>query len=180
MNEDAKAVGRHPGAEPDASLRRALPGYRWERVDRLQYKDDGSAPFRDVTRQVLFEDAGGAEWRYFEVAPGGWSTLERHRHTHAVMILRGRGSCLVGTQVREIAVHDLVEVPPETWHQFRAAADSPLGFLCLVSRERDRPRLPGADDLAALRATPEIAAFLDAAPSTPADDPAGRPRETDE
>ncbi len=149
-----------PPAEP--TLRRALPGYRWEGVELLRYKQDGSAPFRDVTRQVLFADAGGAEWRYFEVAPGGWSTLERHQHTHAVMILRGRGRCLVGEQVRAVAEHDLVEVPPETWHQFRAAADAPLGFLCLVSRERDRPRLPTPEDLAALRALPEVARFLGA------------------
>jgi hypothetical protein len=29
-----------------------------------------------------------------------------------------------------------------TWHQFRAAPDSPLGFLCLVAADRDRPQLP--------------------------------------
>ncbi|MDB5043268.1 MAG: Cupin 2 conserved barrel domain protein, partial [Candidatus Eremiobacteraeota bacterium] len=51
-------------------------------------------------------------------------------------------------------------VPPLTWHQFRAAADAPLGFLCLVPIERDRPQLPTADELAALRANPAIAEFL--------------------
>lgn len=150
-----------PSAQP-SMLRRALPGFRWESVDLLRYKDEGSAPFRDVTRQVLFADAaGGAEWRYFEVAPGGWSTLERHEHTHAVMILRGRGRCLLGDRVQDVAEHDLVEVSPMTWHQFRAAPDAPLGFLCLVSTVRDRPQLPQTADLAALRAVPEVARFLD-------------------
>lgn len=150
-----------PSAQP-SMLRRALPGFRWESVDLLRYKDDGSAPFRDVTRQVLFADAaGGAEWRYFEVAAGGWSTLERHEHTHAVMILRGRGRCLLGDRVQDVAEHDLVEVPPMTWHQFRAAPDAPLGFLCLVSTDRDRPQLPQPADLAALRAVQEVARFLD-------------------
>lgn len=172
--DHGSAVPGHTGAAPDTTLRRALPGYRWEGVELLRYKQEGSAPFRDVTRQVLFADAGGAEWRYFEVAPGGWSTLERHQHTHAVMILRGRGSCLVGERVRPVAEHDLVEVPPETWHQFRAAADAPLGFLCLVSRERDRPRLPGPEDLAALRALPEVARFLDGEDAAP--EAATRPR----
>jgi len=31
----------------------------------------------------------------------------------------------------------------------------------MVDRVRDRPQLPGPDDLAALRARPEVAAFLD-------------------
>ena len=47
-----------------------------------------------------------------------------------------------------------------TWHQFVAAADSPLGFLCMVNADRDRPQLPTADDLARLRADPAIAAFV--------------------
>jgi len=146
----------------DAAVRKAREDFHWENVETLRYKDEASAPFRDVTRQVLFaEAADGAEWRYFEVAPGGWSTLERHQHTHAVMILRGRGRCLVGEHVYAVAERDLVEVPPMTWHQFRAAPDAPLGFLCLVSRERDRPQLPDEPEMARLRTMPAVAAFLD-------------------
>lgn len=141
-------------------VRRASATFRWERVDPLRYKDEGDASFREVSRQVLF-DSAGAQWRYFEVAPGGWTTLERHAHTHAVMVLRGRGRCLVGGAVHALSAHDLVEVAPLQWHQFRAAPDAPLGFLCLVAAERDRPQRPDADALAALRRDPAIAAFLD-------------------
>ena len=59
-----------------------------------------------------------------------------------MLILRGRGTVRIGTDVQPIAEHDLVTVDPLTWHQFHAAADSALGFLCLVSKERDKPRLP--------------------------------------
>ena len=60
----------------------------------------GSAPFRAISRQVLFEDpALECELRYFEMAPGGYSTLERHQHMHAVMIFRGHGHCLLGSAV---------------------------------------------------------------------------------
>jgi mannose-6-phosphate isomerase-like protein (cupin superfamily) len=76
------------------------------------------------------------------VAPGGWTTLERHHHVHNVMVIRGRGRCLVGETTYDLAQNDLVSVPPMTWHQFHAADDEPLGFLCLVNRERDRPQLP--------------------------------------
>jgi quercetin dioxygenase-like cupin family protein len=76
------------------------------------------------------------------------------------MILRGKGRCLVGEELREIGELDLVSIPPMTWHQFRASEHEPLGFLCMVDRERDKPQLPGADDLAELRARANIAAFI--------------------
>ncbi len=134
--------------------------YRWQSVPLLAYKQDGSAPFKEVTRQVLFEDAALAcQLRYFEVAPGGHTTLERHEHVHAVMVLRGSGRCLIGMQVIELALHDLVHIPPLTWHQFRAA-DAALGFLCMVNAERDRPQLPSEEALAELRAHPASAEFI--------------------
>jgi quercetin dioxygenase-like cupin family protein len=121
--------------------------YRWDAVELLRYKEEGSAPFKDITRQVLFSQPDQAtELRYFEIAPGGYSTLERHQHTHAVLILRGRGTVQIGGDVQTISERDLVTVDPLTWHQFRAAPDSALGFLCLVSKERDRPQLPDADE----------------------------------
>ena len=132
--------------------------FRWEGVERRPYKDGGTH-FRDVTRQLLF-GGGAAELRYFEVGPGGWTTLERHEHAHQVMVLRGAGRALTGDGVVPLARFDLVRIPPLTWHQFRAAEDEPLGFLCLVDRERDRPQRPGPADLEALRADPEVAAFI--------------------
>jgi quercetin dioxygenase-like cupin family protein len=121
--------------------------YRWDAVDLLRYKEEGSAPFKDITRQVLFSQPDQAsELRYFEIAPGGYSTLERHQHTHAVLILRGRGTVRIGTETQPIGERDLVTVDPLVWHQFHAAPDSALGFLCLVSKERDRPQLPDADE----------------------------------
>jgi mannose-6-phosphate isomerase-like protein (cupin superfamily) len=133
----------------DAPLVRKHSGdFHWQGVDVLAYKQDGAAPFRDVTRQVLFESADlPAQLRYFEVAPGGHTTLERHQHVHAVMVIRGRGRCLVGDRAYDIAEKDLVSVPPMTWHQFVAAGEEPLGFLCLVAAERDRPQLPDSAEV---------------------------------
>ena len=134
---------------------------RWAGVAEMRYKAEGTAPFRDITRQVLFQDPTLAcELRYFEMQPGGYSTLERHEHTHAVMIQRGAGQVLVGDRVYDVREHDLVHIPALTWHQFRARADAPFGFLCMVNATRDRPQLPAADDLAALCRDPAIAAFI--------------------
>jgi mannose-6-phosphate isomerase-like protein (cupin superfamily) len=148
-------------ARGEQRIHRKAKDFRWEGVDVLPYKEDDRALFRAVTRQVLFSDPGQrSELRYFEVAPGGFSTLERHAHPHSVLILRGRGHCLVGNEVRTLATHDLVAVPPMTWHQFRATAGEPLGFLCMVDGTRDKPQLPSDADMAKLTADPEIAAFL--------------------
>lgn len=148
-------------AMPTAPHRPQTDTLRWREVDVLEYKQQGSAPFRAVTRQTLFDDAALAcQLRYFEVAPGGHTTLERHEHAHAVVIQRGRGRCLVGDAIYPVAPHDLVHIPPHTWHQFRADPDQPLGFLCMVNAQRDRPQLPDQDALEALRSDPDIAAFI--------------------
>lgn len=147
--------------DSDAAVRRATAPGRWQRVEVMPYKDADQAPFRDISRQLLFGDADlAAELRYFEIAAGGYSTLERHRHRHAVLILRGHGRCLVGSRIHDLAEHDLVSIGADTWHQFRADRGEALGFLCLVNRDRDRPQLPDAAALAALRADPAIAAFI--------------------
>jgi mannose-6-phosphate isomerase-like protein (cupin superfamily) len=145
----------------DLLHRRATRDYRWEGVAELPYKEDDRALFRSITRQVLFADpALAGELRYFEMAAGGFSTLERHEHMHAVLILRGRGHCLVGREIKAVETRDLVTVPALTWHQFRATQGEPLGFLCMVNAERDKPQLPSAQELARLKADPAIAAFL--------------------
>jgi quercetin dioxygenase-like cupin family protein len=134
---------------------------RWAGVEEMRYKDEGSAPFRAITRQVLFQDpALACDLRYFEMQPGGYSTLERHEHAHAVMIQRGQGRVLVGARVYDVAEHDLVHIPAMTWHQFRAPDDGPFGFLCMVNAERDRPQLPAESDLEDLRRDPAVAAFI--------------------
>ena len=79
-------------SEQAPNFRPTTADFRWEAVAHQPYKQDGSAPFKDISRQVLFhEDNLACELRYFEMDAGGYSTLERHEHAHAVMILRGHG-----------------------------------------------------------------------------------------
>src|SRR6187200_2674202 len=98
MSQDDKPLVRHHRGD-----------FHWDGVEVLEYKQDAGTPFKDVTRQVLFDATDPpAQLRYFEVAPGGWTTLERHNHVHAVMVIRGKGQCLVGDKAHDIALHDLV------------------------------------------------------------------------
>ncbi len=149
----------------DANIRGFQPDYRWQDVERMPYKEEGSAPFKAISRQVLFADpALKCELRYFEMAADGYSTLERHEHAHAVMILRGEGHCLLGDTIRPVKQYDLVNIPAWTWHQFRATKGEPLGFLCMVNAQRDKPQLPTAQEFSAMAADPRVAAFLKGAP----------------
>lgn len=116
--------------------------YRWP-VALKPYKDGGEL-YRDVTRQTLLgegegEDALAFVTRYFEIAAGGFSTLEHHQHAHAVVVLRGHGTVQLGERRFAIGPPDCVYVAPGEAHQFRADQGGAMGFLCIVDRERDRP-----------------------------------------
>jgi quercetin dioxygenase-like cupin family protein len=144
-----------------ARLRGYQEEFRWDDVPSMPYKEEGSAPFKAIARQILFDEPQlGCQLRYFEMAPGGYSTLERHEHIHAVIIFRGHGECLLGETVRAVKPFDLITIPSWVWHQFRASAGEPLGFLCMVNQTRDRPQLPTGEELSALRSTQALAAFL--------------------
>jgi len=140
---------------------RQIGPFRWEGITVSAYKPSGTH-FSGITRQMVFAGGDGlaCELRYFEIEPEGYSSLERHRHAHAIMVIRGTGRALVGNQVVELGTHDLVWVPPLTWHQFRATEGVPLGFLCMVDCERDFPERPDEASLASLRSDPTIAAFI--------------------
>ena len=160
----AGATGDASEPAPASAVRhtqRPASGLRWDEVPLKLYKEDGTH-FKSITRQVLFGESEGleSEVRYFEILPGGHSTLERHEHVHAVVILTGQGRVLIGDRIESIAAFDLVHVPPLTWHQFRATGDEPLGFLCLVPCDRDRPMRPNEEEADALRSHPTIGSFV--------------------
>lgn len=144
----------------DNPVRRYNGDGTWSGTEVRPYKNDGNI-FKDVTRQNLFDSPHlGCQWRYFEVEPDGHTTLERHKHVHAVMVLRGKGRVLVENKTCIIEINDLITIPSLCWHQFRAGPDSLLGFLCLVNQDRDRPQLPDDEDLAILKQNKEVADFI--------------------
>jgi quercetin dioxygenase-like cupin family protein len=118
--------------------------FDWEGVSRDRYP-----PERDMegvsVRWLIgpAEEAPHFALRYFEVEPGGWTSLDRHAHDHGVMILRGRGQVLLGegeadgSSPVEVGFGDVVYIPPYEVHQFKNTGDQVLGFLCVIpARER--------------------------------------------
>jgi ribulose-bisphosphate carboxylase large chain len=115
--------------------------HAWSGVPPRPYKDEPGGRWSGVTRHPLLGAAEGLPFhvRYFEVRPGGHTSLERHDHQHAVIVIRGRGAVRLGDCWEDLEFGDAVYVAGADPHQFRAAADEPLGFICVVDAERDRP-----------------------------------------
>ncbi|HEY3248616.1 MAG TPA: cupin domain-containing protein [bacterium] len=157
-----------PGPVPPPARRIHLqfrPGdFAWDGVTPAVYKSAGDLPpgmaWREVVRHTLVGggDAAGAQFqlRYFEIAPGGFSSLEKHRHVHAIVVLRGTGDVIVGTEVFRVAPIDVIYVPSESPHQFINAGTEPFGFLCPVDADRDRPQPLTGEELRALREIPAV------------------------
>lgn len=70
--------------------------------------------------------------RYFHVEPGGQTSLDQHEHDHGVYIIHGRAEVLLGDETVEVEPQDIVYVPGNEIHQFRAIGPDPLGFLCII------------------------------------------------
>jgi len=74
--------------------------------------------------------------RQFKVAPGGHSPRHSHDYEHEVVVIGGSGEVLLEGEYRPIGPGDVVFVPPDQEHQFRAG-DEGLRFLCLVPVTRN-------------------------------------------
>jgi mannose-6-phosphate isomerase-like protein (cupin superfamily) len=85
--------------------------------------------------------ACGFEARCFEIEPRGFTSFERHAHTHFVLILSGSGRVRLGDDWHPIGPLDVVRVDPFQPHSFANNGSVPLRILCVVDRDRDRPEL---------------------------------------
>lgn len=124
---------------------RFVSGFRWEGRSPVVYKANGELPFRDVSRTELIGSAGeqtSFDVRYFEIAPGGHSSLEKHVHTHVVIGARGSGTLISGDRRLPVDPFDIAYVPPLQVHQLVNQGTEPFGFFCIVDHDRDRPQKP--------------------------------------
>ena len=143
-----------PLREPplDAQAPRVLkhrPGFEWIGRPSSAYKDARNLAedlaFKGVRRVELvgkFGERSRTDLRYFEIEPGGHSSLERHVHTHIVIGARGRGVLVLGSRRETLAPMDVACVGPLEAHQLRNESSEPFGFFCIVDHDRDRPMAP--------------------------------------
>lgn len=106
--------------------------FDWEGIPATSYDADDVV---GATKRVLIGPGEGApnyRLRYFRVEPGGNTSLDQHAHDHGVFILHGRAVVRLGDREVVVGPRDVVYVPGEEVHQFRAEGEEPLGFLCVV------------------------------------------------
>jgi len=129
--------------ENKTRLHRYKGNFRWNKIARERYKPSGS-DWTDIIRQTLIGNHGEStrfHLRYFEIAPGGYSSFEVHRHEHVVVGIRGQGMCITGNKTYSIGYLDTLYIRPGEPHQLKNPFNEPFGFFCLVNARRDRPRI---------------------------------------
>jgi len=135
-----------PELPPRATVLRFRPDYTWQSRPSSEYKSDddprfGNA-FRDVKRVELVGQHGertGSDLRYFEVGPGGFTSRERHIHSHIIVGARGEGVLVLGERRTALGANDVAHVGALTAHQLVNERDEPFGFFCMADHDRDRP-----------------------------------------
>ncbi len=125
-----------------SSIYRYKGNYAWRGIKTEVYKP-GKGDWSNIVRKVLTGDnlKTKSHVRYFEIASGGKSSFEKHRHEHIVVGLRGEGKILLNKRSHKIGFLDVVYVSPNTPHQFLNHFNKPFGFICIVPAKRDKPVL---------------------------------------
>jgi quercetin dioxygenase-like cupin family protein len=125
--------------------------FSWQGIKTEKYKDKRSIRIKDkendwagIVRKVLIgnhNESTKFHLRYFEIAPGGFSSLEKHKHEHVVIGIRGKGKCLCGERNYVLNFLDTLYIVPNAPHQLSNPFKKPFGFLCIVNAKRDKPKI---------------------------------------
>ena len=118
--------------------------FTWQGRAAEAYKKHSRASFLGITRTELIGKQGeqlNFELRYFEIEAGGYTSLEKHLHTHVIIIARGQGQVQMADQSCQVKTNDVLYIEPLCVHQLSNPHPSIFGFYCIVDKQRDRPVL---------------------------------------
>jgi quercetin dioxygenase-like cupin family protein len=90
---------------------------------------------KDTEIRWLISKEDGADnfaMRMFEIRPGGFTLLHKHRHEHEVFIIEGDGVFVCEGKEYKFSKDYVIFVPGDKEHQFKNGGDSVLKFLCLI------------------------------------------------
>jgi quercetin dioxygenase-like cupin family protein len=107
-----------------------------DRVSDEPVRMDGASGVRMSVMVGQADAAPNFSLRSFSVEPGGHSPRHSHDYEHEVFVVDGGGEVLLEGEYRPIGRGDVVYVPADQEHQFRAGGEG-LRFLCVVPRNRN-------------------------------------------
>ncbi|MBN2655151.1 MAG: cupin domain-containing protein [Nitrospirae bacterium] len=116
---------------------------KWKDYIPTKYKNISMGGWSDISRNVLIGERGESakfHLRYFEINPGGCSSLEFHKHEHVVVVIKGTGRVKLGKKNYKVTYLDTIYISPYTVHQLTNPFDEPFGFFCIVNAKRDKPK----------------------------------------
>ncbi|MCX8034097.1 MAG: cupin domain-containing protein [Thermodesulfovibrio sp.] len=112
---------------------------KWKGIKNIVYKEN-STNWTAIDRfPLVSSNTIKFELRYFEIASGGFSSLEYHNHAHVVICLKGKGKLRLGKKYKILKYLDIAYIAPNEIHQLLNPYKEPFGFLCIVDSERDKP-----------------------------------------
>jgi quercetin dioxygenase-like cupin family protein len=117
--------------------------FTWKGIKDSPYKAEDCG-WSHIIRKVLIGSHGEStkfHVRYFEVSPGGYSSLEKHMHEHVVICVKGKGIVRTGRTKKTMGFMDVLYISPDTVHQLINPFEDSFGFLCIVNSKRDKPRV---------------------------------------
>jgi quercetin dioxygenase-like cupin family protein len=135
----------------ESRVHRFHDNYTWEGVVIQPYKrstpveseETKPSDWAEAIRQVIVgtaDERTDFHLRYFELAPNGHTSLEKHEHAHVVIAIRGTGKVIAGHHCWELDFLDAAYIAPWTPHQFLNDGSEPFGFFCIVDAIRDHPQ----------------------------------------
>lgn len=108
-------------------------------IDETPLTPVGMPGVSGTSMAVMVGRADGAPnfaLRQFKVEPGGHTPRHSHDYEHEVFVVAGSGTVFLEGAERPIRAGDVVFVPPDAEHQFRAGPAG-IRFLCLVPVSRN-------------------------------------------
>ncbi|MBT3338440.1 MAG: cupin domain-containing protein [Anaerolineae bacterium] len=103
------------------------------------------ATAKDTTMQVLISSDEGPNFamRRIEMQPGG--SMPKHTNTveHEQLVLGGRGRVLLGDEIHEVEMNDVLFIPAGLAHSYETIGDEPFVFLCSVPNKPDKIEVVG-------------------------------------
>jgi|TARA_B100001029_G_scaffold89171_1_gene73198 quercetin dioxygenase-like cupin family protein len=98
---------------------------------------------QNTQTQILIgpEEAPNFAMRRFIMQPGGGMPKHTNKVEHEQYVLRGEATIGIGNQEINVKQDDVVFIPAEVAHWYRAEGDTPFEFLCIVPNSTDEIKI---------------------------------------